>query len=55
MIRAGILVLLLTACGADGPPFKPTGNIGLSVGSDGVTKSGSIGATNGNVTMSIGL
>lgn len=44
----------LAGCGANGAPFTPTGNSGLSVGPNGVTPTTTIGATNGPVTISIG-
>ncbi len=45
----------LAACGADGDPFKPTGSFGVNIGSGGVSTGGSIGATNGKVSVGIGF
>jgi hypothetical protein len=52
-----ILVTLLSiaamaGCGAAGAPLRPTANLGLSIGSNGVQPSASVGATNG--TFSVG-
>ncbi len=45
----------LAACGADGAPFTPTANVGLSVGSNGVSTSTSVGASNGTVSVGLNL
>jgi len=55
-MRTLILFTALTcvaACGADDAPFRPTGNVGVSVGPNGVTPNVGIGATNG--TFNVGL
>lgn len=41
------------ACGADDPPFRPTGGVGISVGPNGVGTNARVGATNG--TFNVGL
>ncbi|SFR58666.1 hypothetical protein SAMN04488005_3048 [Yoonia tamlensis] len=41
----------LASCGADGAPWTPSANVGLSVGSGGVSTSTSVGATNGTVSV----
>ena len=46
-------LIVVSACGADDPPFRPTANVGVNVGAGGVSTSTSIGATNG--TFSVGL
>ena len=46
-------LVVLAACGADDPPFRPTGNVGVSIGPNGVTPSVGVGATNG--TFNVGL
>jgi hypothetical protein len=52
----GVLVLLaLAACGADGPPLRPLASVGVGIGSDGVDVGGSFGATDGTVSLGIGL
>ena len=55
MIRLIAIAALtfVAACGADDPPFRPTGNVGVSVGPNGVTPSVGLGATNG--TFKVGL
>lgn len=46
----------LTACGADGDPFRSSGGVGLSVDSSGtVTPSATLGATNGVISVGVGL
>jgi len=44
---------VLTACGADDPPFRPTANAGVNIGTGGVSTNVDLGATNG--TFSVGL
>jgi hypothetical protein len=56
MMRSIFVLLSLTivaACGADDPPFRPTGNAGVSIGPNSVSSSADVGATNG--TFSAGL
>ncbi len=48
-----LAALGLSACGADGPPFVPTASTSVSVGTNGVSTSTSVGASNG--TVSVGL
>jgi predicted small lipoprotein YifL len=45
----------LAACGADGPPMTPSANVGLSVGSDGVSTGASVGASNGTFSVGVGF
>jgi hypothetical protein len=45
----------LAACGAAGEPLRPTANLGLSIGSGGVQTNASVGASQGPVTVSVGL
>lgn len=46
----------LTACGADGDPFRTTGGVGINVDSNGnVTPSARVGATNGTFSVGVGL
>lgn len=46
-------LLALAACGAGGAPVRPTGSVGVGVGSDGAFGTGSLGVTDG--TFSLGL
>jgi len=58
MIRLGLLmgvIAVLSACGADDPPFRPTGNVGVSVGPNGVSTNAGVSATNGTFTVGVGL
>lgn len=56
MTRSIIVLLTLTyvaACGANDPPFRPTGDTGVNIGPNGVSTNAGVGATNG--TFSVGL
>ncbi|PUB15442.1 hypothetical protein [Yoonia sediminilitoris] len=57
MKRAVLLIGImgLASCGADGPPMRPSANVGLSVGSGGVSTNASVGASNGTVSIGVGL
>ena len=50
-----LTVATLAACGADGAPFTPNANVGLNVGSDGVTTTGGVGTSNGTVSVGVGF
>lgn len=50
-----IALMGLAACGADGEPMRPTGAVEMSAGSHGIATNTRIGATNGRVSMGIGL
>ncbi|MGR3467340.1 MAG: hypothetical protein ACU0CI_05625 [Shimia sp.] len=47
-------LIALAACGADGEPIQPTGSVGVSIGSGGITPNVSIGATQGPFTVRVG-
>ncbi|MEM8537825.1 MAG: hypothetical protein AAGF56_08175 [Pseudomonadota bacterium] len=49
------LASTLAACGAESPPFQPEANVGLSVGTNGVSTGASIGASNGTVSLGLNL
>jgi len=53
-ITVMIILGALAGCGADGAPLRPTANLGLSIGADGVTPTASIGATSGPVSIRVG-
>jgi hypothetical protein len=57
MKRIALILIIgtLAACGADGAPFTPNASIGVGVGSNGVTTGASVGASNGTVSVGIGL
>jgi len=55
LITMILTLAALAACGADGAPFKPSANVGLSLGSNGVTTGASVGASNGTVSIGVGL
>ncbi|MHC0054199.1 hypothetical protein [Actibacterium sp. D379-3] len=50
-----VALTALSACGADGPPVKPTLNTGISVGSNGISTNSSVGVRAGNVAVAVGL
>ena len=54
-ILAVLGLLALAACGADGPPMRPSASLGVGVGSEGVAFGGAFGASNGTVSVGLGL
>ncbi|MEL6685134.1 MAG: hypothetical protein AAFN63_15815 [Pseudomonadota bacterium] len=57
-MKKAVLILTVAAfagCGADGAPFTPNANVGLSVGSNGVSTNTSVGASNGTVSVGVGF
>jgi len=54
VIALGLLGLL-AACGAEGDPLRPTANLGVSLGADGVSQSVEVGASNANFDFSVGV
>ena len=48
-------VALLAACGADGDPLRPTANLGVHFGSDGVSQSVGVGAANSNFSIGVNM
>ncbi|MBB4022679.1 MAG: hypothetical protein SWN98_07135 [Pseudomonadota bacterium] len=50
-----LAALALAACGADGPPVKPSVNTGIRIGTDGIRSSTSVGVDSGNVAVRVGL
>lgn len=57
MTRLALIIGIaaLAGCGADGAPWRPNANIGLSVGSGGAYPSASVGASNGPVSVGVGF
>jgi hypothetical protein len=57
MKRIAVLLIIaaVAGCGADSPPFTPSANVGLSVGSNGVSTNTSVGASNGTVSVGVGF
>lgn len=53
MIRAAFFVgiFVLSACGADGPPIRPSMTANVSLGSDGISTSTGITLERGPVTI----
>ena len=54
-ILAALALVALAACGADGEPVQPTANLGINVGTSGVSTSASVGVSTGPVTVNVGL
>lgn len=54
MKRIGFVLtlLVLAGCGADGAPFRPFAELGVSAGSGGVSTNCTMGGTNGRITIS---
>ena len=50
-----VAVAALSACGADGAPFTPNAGIGIGVGTNGITTGASVGASNGTVSIGVGI
>lgn len=54
VVFACLSLAFVSACGVDGEPWTPRANANIGIGSDGVHTSGSVGVTNGTVSISIG-
>ncbi len=50
-----LTVAALAGCGANGAPWTPNANLGLSLGSGGVSTGASLGASNGTVSVGVGV
>lgn len=57
MTRAVCLIALLTlaACGIDGEPVRPTGDVGVNIGSGGVSAGATIGVSQGPLSVGVGI
>jgi len=49
------LIAALASCGAQSDPIRPTADVGVSIGANGVSTSANLGATNGPVSVSVGF
>jgi hypothetical protein len=57
-MRSIIVLYLLTftaACGANDPPFRPTGEAGTKIRPNGVSTNSGVVATNGTFKVGLGL
>ena len=52
---AALALVALMGCGADGPPIRPPADLGVSIGSGGVSTSARVSGSSGPVTVSVGL
>ncbi len=50
-----VALVLLAACGADDPPFRPAASAGVNVGPGGVSTTGGVVSTNGTITIGVGF
>ncbi|MEL6961003.1 MAG: hypothetical protein AAGL89_18870 [Pseudomonadota bacterium] len=48
-------LVIVAACGADDPPFRPSANVGVNIGPNGVSPNVNLGATNGTVGIGVNL
>ncbi|MCH2164564.1 MAG: hypothetical protein MK098_07910 [Marinovum sp.] len=56
-MRPALLFMALTAlaaCGADGAPIRPTTNLGISIGPNGIIPNASVKVKKGPVTITVG-
>ncbi|MEP2028608.1 MAG: hypothetical protein ABJI96_07855 [Paracoccaceae bacterium] len=49
------VMVVLTACGVDGEPIRPTAAVGVSVTPNGVYPSAGLGASTGPLSLWLGL
>ena len=50
-----LTLLLLAGCGADGEPVRPTAGANVTVGTDGVSTSATVGVVKGPISIGISL
>ncbi|MEJ5219046.1 hypothetical protein WG622_12390 [Cognatishimia sp. D5M38] len=55
VIAALTTLAFLAACGVDGAPLRPSANVGIGIGSNGVSLGGKASVGKGPVTVSVGL
>ena len=49
------VVVLVSACGVDGEPVRPSLNAGIGISGSGIHLGGAVGVSKGPVTVSVGL
>lgn len=54
-VFALVALAFVAACGANDPPLRPSANVGVSIGPNGVTPNASVGATNGIFNVGLNL
>lgn len=54
-IASLLTIAVLSSCGVDGAPVKPTAGIGIGIGPNGVTTSTNVGVKKGNVSVGVSL
>ena len=50
-----LALLALVGCGADGAPLRPTGSVGVGMGSEGAVAGGAVGVTDGIFSLGLSL
>lgn len=57
MIRvfSAIALMAIVSCGVDGEPLQPTANLGIGIGSSGVHAGGTIGVSQGPISVGVGV
>lgn len=51
---AGLALIALIGCGANGAPLRPTSSANVSIGTDGVSAATNVGLTNGAFSFNLG-
>ncbi|GAA6209534.1 hypothetical protein NBRC116601_28270 [Cognatishimia sp. WU-CL00825] len=54
-ILAILALVVVAGCGADGAPIRPSANIGIGVGTNGVSAGAKLGASKGPVSIGVSL
>ena len=50
-----LAIIGVAGCGANGAPFTPNASVGVGIGSGGVSTGATVGASNGTVSVGVGL
>ncbi|MEP1587024.1 MAG: hypothetical protein ABJR46_08015 [Tateyamaria sp.] len=45
----------LAACGIDGEPVRPTANLGINIGSGGISTGATVGVSQGPLRVGVGI